>query len=281
MSPPNKTCTSSGSDKSSNVKSKLATCMSPSAKHSLLLQSGDIHPNPGPTKGQLSIALINARSIRNKIDLIAPESEQFDIITVCETWLKPTDKDESIKLPNYHTPLRRDRLHQAYGGVAIYIKEYLSFTPRPDLQVDNLEAVWVELNLGNEKILVGAFYMAPGTPTAYWQLIRESIHKADTTMLKYFILGDFNTDFLSNPSHHLRQILNLYNLHQVTNGPTRITATTSSCLDLILTQSLSVIKSVEILPEICSDHCVPVAVLKHPFHVNSSYKRVIYDYKKT
>ena len=269
---------------SNTEKSSAATPMqnahSKSMEKTFILQSGDVHPNPGPTNGQLSIAAINARSIRNKIDLIAPESKQFDVISVCETWLQETDSNDSIQLPNYHPPIRRDRTHQAYGGVAIYVKDYISFTPPPDLQVDDLEAVWVELNLANERILVGSFYMAPGSPVAYWQLIKQSIQKADTTMLKYFILGDLNTDFLTNPSPHLMNIINLYQLHQLTKGPTRITETRSSCLDLIITQSPSFVKSVEILPEICSDHCVPVAVLEHPFHVNPNYKRVIYDYKK-
>ena len=34
-------------------------------------------------------------------------------------------------------------------------------------------------------------------------------------MNKYIILDDFNTDFLDNPSKHLLDILNIFQLHQL------------------------------------------------------------------
>ena len=79
-------------------------------------------------------------------------------------------------------------------------------------------------------------------------------------MNKCIILGDFNPDFLDNPSKHLLDILNIFQLHQSINSPTRITETTSSCLDLIITQSPRIIKSIDILPALSSDHSVPCAV---------------------
>ena len=101
----------------------------------------------------------------------------------------------------------------------------------------NLEAVWVETKLNQENLLVGSFYRPPNAKTEYWDLISESIQKVNNTMTKYIILGDFNTDFFDNPSKHLLNILNMYQLHQLINSPTRITETTSSCLDLVITQS--------------------------------------------
>ena len=55
----------------------------------LLLRAGDIEANPGPsrtdTRSDLCIIHLNARSIKNKIDLIEAEANQFDIFTVSET----------------------------------------------------------------------------------------------------------------------------------------------------------------------------------------------------
>ena len=99
-------------------------------------------------------------------------------------------------------------------------------------------------------------------------------------MNKYTILDDFNTDFLDNPSKHLLDILNIFQLHQSINSPTRITETTSSCLDLIITQSPRIMKNIDILPAFCSDHNVPYAVLQQHRHQSHRFKRTIYNYKK-
>ena len=93
----------------------------------LLLRAGDIEANPGPsrtdTRSDLCIIHLNARSIKNKIDLIEAEANQFDIITVSETWLSQIDMNTSIHLTNFHPPIRRDRPNDPHGGVAIYVKK--------------------------------------------------------------------------------------------------------------------------------------------------------------
>ena len=107
--------------------------------------SGDIELNPGPASSQnLSVVHINARSLKNKIDLIQAESNQFDIITMSETWLSHTDHNDNIHLAHFHPPVRR-------GGVAIYVKDSLFCKPRPDLLVNDLEAVWIETKIGQKK----------------------------------------------------------------------------------------------------------------------------------
>ena len=114
----------------------------------LLYRCGDIETNPGPTaQKELCVAHINARSIKNKMDLLEAESNNFDIITLSETWLSHSDSNSSIHLPNFHEPIRLDRPNDPHGGVAVYVKNYLHCKPRPDLYVNNLEAVWVETRL--------------------------------------------------------------------------------------------------------------------------------------
>ena len=93
----------------------------------LLLHAGDIDVNPGPsrtdTRTDLCIIHLNARSIKNKIDLTEAEANQFDIITVSETWLSQTNTNTLIYLTNFHPPIRRNRPNDPHGGVAIYVKK--------------------------------------------------------------------------------------------------------------------------------------------------------------
>ena len=91
----------------------------------LLLRAGDTEVNLGPsrtdTRSDLCIIHLNARSIKNKIDLNEEEANQFDII-VSETCMSQIDMNTLIHLTNFHPPIRRDRPNDPHGGVAIYVK---------------------------------------------------------------------------------------------------------------------------------------------------------------
>ena len=67
-------------------------------KSLLLILSGDVRINPGPTTSLLTGSLINIRSIRNKSVALADfiNSNKSDIIAVTETWLRPDDTDSFI-----------------------------------------------------------------------------------------------------------------------------------------------------------------------------------------
>jgi hypothetical protein len=221
----------------------------------------------------------NARSLSTKLDLFTAESHAYDIMTISETWLSDDDSNTNLIIPNFHPPVRRDRPGDRHGGVAIYVSDALICKPRPDLQVPGLEAVWVETRRGQEKLLIGCFYR-PDSPVQYWDLISESISKANDTLLHFFVLGDFNTDYLNNPSHHLKDILTRYQLKQLVNFPTRITGATSTCLDLILTQNPLLVKQVDDNPPFCSDHNVPCVTLFSCVSKRVSFKRTLYNYEK-
>ena len=163
------------------------------------------------------------------------------IITLSESWLSHTDSNSSIHLPRFHERIRLDRPNDPHGGVAIYVKNYLYCKPRPDLYVNNLEAVQVETRL-EQGLLIGSYYRPPNANVPYWDLISESLRKVNNSMTKVIILGDFNTDFLHRPSQHLLDMLTLYQLKQLINMHTKTTETTSFCLALIITQSPQIIK---------------------------------------
>ena len=79
------------------------------------------------------------------------------------------------------------------------------------------------------KVLVGSFYRPPDSRVSYWDLIDQSIKKAFNTPHKFFILGDFNHDFLNTPTHHLTNIMTINNLKQLIREPTRVTNDTATC----------------------------------------------------
>ena len=64
----------------------------------------------------VSFLHLNIQSIIPKLDLIAAEYEDFDILSFSESWLNSNHTDESIKLLNFHTPFRSDRGPHKMGG---------------------------------------------------------------------------------------------------------------------------------------------------------------------
>ena len=188
----------------------------------LLIMSGDIELNPGPKSiSELRVIHINTRSLRNKTDLIDAEYQDIDILTISETWLSESISNDQILLTNFHPPIRLDRENEAFGGVAIYVKNNLCCKPRRDLHVDGLEAVWIETRVDQTRLLVGSFYRPPNSNVNYWSLIKESISNVNNLAVQFLILGDFNTDFINIPSPHFLDILNQYNLTQLVSEPTQ------------------------------------------------------------
>ena len=58
--------------------------------------------------------------------------------------------------------------------------------PRPDLKVNGLEVAWVETKINQESLLVGSFYRPPNSSVNYWELISDSIRKANNCVVKMY-----------------------------------------------------------------------------------------------
>jgi hypothetical protein len=77
-----------------------------------------------------------------------------------ETWLKGDNSDDSIEMLNFQKPFRRDRGPEKNGGeVVVYIKENSYAYRRPDLEVNENEAIWVQIKINGNKVLYGTFYV--------------------------------------------------------------------------------------------------------------------------
>ena len=248
----------------------------------LLLVCHGIHPNPGPEQ-VISIVHNNIRSLQNKAIYVEAELSMFDIIAISETWLYKDFPENKIQINGYQKPERCDRPDNTHwGGVAIYVKNNMYCKRRRDLEVDELEAVWVEVRVGQETLLVGCFYKPPDARVAYWNKIDESISKAGNTPYKYVILGDFNTNHNSPQLPHLNRIMYINKLHQVVNETTRYNGDTESIIDIILTPCPDIISEVGVLPPVNSDHCCPYIKIKKAdtHNTNQTFKRTLLNYNK-
>lgn len=109
----------------------------------ILLCSGDIHPNPGPSttsssdslssssnmsdsifnslslNHNLSFVHYNVQSIISKLEILHAELLQFDILAFTETWLGPVTDTNDLILDSYNIPERKDRVGDTHGGVMV------------------------------------------------------------------------------------------------------------------------------------------------------------------
>ena len=120
----------------------------------ILLLSGDIEVNPGPTSSQnlipniskscssnISIVHYNVQSFLNKKDILYAELHHFDVVAFSETWLTNNTNNEDILFSNYHVPYRKDRSTDAHGGILIYVSDKLFAKRRFDLEIPGIECI--------------------------------------------------------------------------------------------------------------------------------------------
>ena len=131
----------------------------------LILLSGTVHPNPGPSEFCMSVAHLNAISlnISDKFSEISAIAflHKFDLFAFSETWLNPNIPDDSILIPGYNMPLRKDRTTSRGGGVALYVANYLHAIRRFDFESAFIECLWAEIAVNRYKFLCGVCYRPP------------------------------------------------------------------------------------------------------------------------
>ena len=136
----------------------------------LLLRSGDVHPNPGPSSTSSTASSINSslnmphsfrdslslnhnlsfihyniQSVFAKLYILLAELIGFDILAFTETWLNPSIDSEDLSLISFNKPERSDRIGDSHGGVMLYIKTGIYYKRRADLEIRDIESIWIEL----------------------------------------------------------------------------------------------------------------------------------------
>ena len=273
----------------------------------MLLLAGDIHPNPGPvsnvTQKKFSVCQLNVNSLylrsdsnpTYKLDEMYTTlclSHAFDVICVTESWLNPSIPDCNIELPGYIL-YRRDR-SDGYGGVVIYVSNNVYSSVVPDMYSDVVENLWVTLQVGKKKVLVGAFYRPPNSDASHVSSFIDDFN--NNLSIAYAkkpdilcITGDFNDRrFKWSDQHNNSDLRNLFydtlslnNLTQVINEPTHFTEHCSSLLDLLITDVPDCVERSGVLPPVGTCHHYPVyCVFNVTYSTDACFKRKIYLYNR-
>ena len=237
-------------------------------------------------KGPTSCANVKLDQVRT----IMQHREKFDIICLSETWLTNLVPDEDIDLENY-TVYRKDRVGRG-GGVCMYVNSSIPCTVPPELQTNEIEILWVKLQLKPKPILVGVCYRAPNMNQQQVSTFLENLQISLSKAMSHgaesvYLLGDFNdrcSEWTSKHpeselKEHLVDITTSFGLQQLICEPTYHTNTSANLLDLVFTDSPCYITDSGTLPPIgTSKHSIVYCKTKKTRICEKPYKKEIWKY---
>ena len=164
----------------------------------ILILSGDISLNPGPSARNIKACHLNVRSLRNKTSAFSDFvlSNDLDIVGVTETWLRPSDTQG---LMDEITPAGF-QLHQVPrenkkgGGVAVLVRNDIDSVR---CQIDRWETfkhITVKLSdRQSSQLLVHVIYRPPSTSKSrFIEEFNSFMEAAALSPHENIILGDVN-----------------------------------------------------------------------------------------
>ena len=82
-------------------------------------------------------------------EVLFTELIDFDILTFPETWLSDSVENDDFMLQSFNKPERKDRPGDSHGGVMLCVKEGIQYKRRNDLELRNIESIWIEVANSN------------------------------------------------------------------------------------------------------------------------------------
>ena len=218
----------------------------------------------------LKIIHVNTRSVYNKLDELKVKLRKFDVIVLTETWLTSATEDSVLQWENFQL-VRQDRetiRNKRGGGVCVYIKVPIDFeviNDFNDLLDNNLEFVFVRLKPHMQKLinLIGVYRPPDGKPNEFVKHISCILNQVDRARSHLLVIGNFNLDYRNKrlvSNSKLDTLTSKHSLTQLIRENTRITDSSSTCIDLLFTDLPDVLESGVINYNI-SDH-LPVFLVK-------------------
>ena len=119
--------------------------------------------------------------------------------------------------------------------MAVYVNDNIYTKRRQDLEIRNIERVWIKARVQRKPVLIGIFYRLPNADASVLLDIETSIDLAiDTGINDIIITGDLNVDYLKGNTPKIADICNQYTLTQIIDEPKHFTEHSSSLIDIIM-----------------------------------------------
>ena len=256
-----------------------------------ILIIGNVEVDPSPelinhssvSDNSISICNIIIRSARNKLDFLNNFTDEFDIIAVTETHLHPNISNNDIEIDSFSKNIIRKDRKKAGGGLLIYFKYYISVIRKHELENHIDESIWVEIQGKGTRFLLCSTYRPEWTDADYWTRLNHAIGMGYQINQNIILTGDLKSDLFSSRNNKLIDTMNLFNLTNVIEKPTRIKEHSSTLLDpIIISDSVHYSYSdvLKVSSDI-SDHDASIIFIECPKFQTRSFQRKVWLYERT
>ena len=204
----------------------------------------------------------------------------IDILVLTETKLDHTFPTNQFLIEGFSEPYRRDRNGNG-GGILIYVREDI---PSKELREHNfpedIEGIFVEINMRKCKLLLlGSYHPPSQSDNYYFDILSNSLDLYINKYDRFLLTGDFNAE---DTEPVLENFLEQYSFKNIVKEDTCFkNPKNPSCIDLFITNCPMSFQNTKVLANGLSDfHKMPITVLKLKFQ-KAKPKEVTYrDYKK-
>ncbi|RWS21517.1 rna-directed dna polymerase from mobile element jockey-like protein, partial [Leptotrombidium deliense] len=202
----------------------------------------------------LLILHYNVQSLLNKIDEVANLLHDYDIDVLCitESWLKDDILDAEVSITGY-THYRCDRLRCGGGGVIVYVRASLATACVQHFVVSSLEYISLCVQFPRSApFYISAIYNPPQARNFVEDFESYLMHFEQK---EHVVLGDFNINITQQAnSKHFASALRVFGYKQFIKSPTRVTPTSSSTIDLIMSNNPNNVIDTGVIDMGLSDH---------------------------
>ena len=212
---------------------------------------------------------LNIRSLLpkfNQIEAILTQSN-LDFLALTETWLSPSIDCNLIATLGFQL-YRNDRTDKRGGGVAIYLNDRYrcELLPLSDI---NMEYLGLKILFNNLSFNIIVTYIPPKEIDNQLPQLKQIIKLCGDK--ETIILGDLNTNWLNKSSRaKLKLVCDKGGYSQLIKSPTRVTASSSTLIDLILSNRTERIQKTYNLITGLSDHNLTLLCRKQRKAKNTS-----------
>ena len=145
------------------------------------------------------------------------------------------------------------------GGVMVYVSEVVKSMRRHDLEE---EGMWIQIKMSKRSLLIGNVYRPPDAPAAWMDGLEAMLERVVQEKLDV-LLGDLNCNLLKADHWAVRlgMVVSEYGFTQMVSGPTRVTQSSKTQIDLLFVTNPDVVKSCGCRELGLSDHNMIYGVL--------------------
>lgn len=215
-------------------------------------------------KKGLQIASLNIQHLLPKIDEIKfqlLQDKMPKILALCETFLTEKTNNNLIEINNFAFE-RKDRIgSRKGGGLIVYISDTISYRRRLDIELNEVESIWIQVSVkGSKPFLVNFIYRPPNSSQNWIDLYESELNLADSICSEIHILGDVNIKYFPNAGPDIfdnsrwQNCIENFDLKQLICSPTRVGKTSSNIIDHIYSNKSNQLTNIRVPFYSISDH---------------------------